>query len=143
MLKDEIASRLKQARMAAQFKRAAEAAESLGVPYQTYAAHENGNRMFDVEGAIQYARRFRVSLDWLLTGSGRGPGGQQSEAPITGDVGILSVLKRIDGLSDTDIDVAFAVIMNALNAKRAGSGQSDSHDQQQPANPHRVAEPSR
>jgi len=133
-MKDEINARLKKARIEAGFKRAAEAAESLGVPYQTYAAHENGNRMFDVEQAILYARRFRVSLDWLLTGSGRGPGGAQVEAPIQGDVAILSMLKRIDRLSDTDIDVAFAVIKNALDAKQAGSGQSETRDPQPAAN---------
>lgn len=142
-MKQEIADRLKQARQAAQFKRAGEAAESLGVAYQTYAAHENGNRAFDLEAAILYARRFHVSLDWLLTGQGKGPGGAQAEAPIKGDVGVLSVLKRIEGLSDTDIDVAFAVIMNALNAKRAVSEPSEHHDQPQPANHHREVVPSR
>lgn len=142
-MKDEIASRLKQARIAAQFRRAAEAAEFLGVAYQTYAGHENGNRMFDIEAAVLYARRFHVSLDWLLTGQGRGPGGAQAEAPIKGDVGVLGVLKRIEGLSDTDIDVAFAVITNALNAKRAGSEQSESRGQQQPDSRRREVEPSR
>lgn len=69
-MKELIAKRLKQARKAAGFKRAVEAAESLGLAYQTYAGHENGSRAFDNEAAAQYSRRFKVSLDWLLTGRG-------------------------------------------------------------------------
>jgi DNA-binding XRE family transcriptional regulator len=68
-MSDEIARRLRQARKE-KFATVREAAESLGVPYQTYAAHENGNRAFDNETAAKYARRYHVSLDWLLTGRG-------------------------------------------------------------------------
>lgn len=67
---NERASRLKEARKAVGFKRAGDAAESLGVPYPTYAAHENGSRAYDNDAAAHYARRYRVSLDWLLTGKG-------------------------------------------------------------------------
>lgn len=139
-LRDEIASRLMQARTASNLDRK-DAAESMGVPYQTYAAHENGNRTFDVETAVQYGRRFKVSLDWLLTGQGRGPSGTNVEAPITGDVAILSFLRRVDGLTDTDISVAFGVIQIALS-KRGGSEQAESYDQHETANPRRVKVPS-
>lgn len=85
---DGIAERLREARKAAGFKRAVDAATSLGVQYQTYAGHENGNRGFDSEAAAKYARRFKVSLDWLLTGKGDGPGGvMESTVPIVGYVG--------------------------------------------------------
>lgn len=86
---DEIAKRLQAAREAAGFKNAAEAARSLGVKYPTYAGHENGARGFDNDTAAQYARRFKVSLDWLLTGRGKGPGEIQenSSVPVMGYVG--------------------------------------------------------
>lgn len=67
----EIGQRIKQARTV-HFRRAVEAAESLGVKYATYAGHENGSR--DAKGNIElYARRYGVSTDWLLTGRGAGP----------------------------------------------------------------------
>ena len=64
------AERLKQARIEAGFRTAAEAAEALGVNRVTYVAHENGNSGIRAEKAELYARRFGVSLEWLLTGKG-------------------------------------------------------------------------
>lgn len=73
----EIGARIKQARIAAGFPRAAAAAEALGVVYATYAAHENGSR--DASGNITlYARRYGVSTDWLLTRRGAGPKGSDA-----------------------------------------------------------------
>lgn len=69
----QIGKRLRLAREHAGFATATLAAESLGMKYPTYAGHENGNRGV-VRKAEQYARRYRVSLDWLLRGLGAGPG---------------------------------------------------------------------
>lgn len=69
-MKEEIAARLKSARKDAGFATVGDAATALSVPYPTYAAHENGSRAFDNEAAAFYARRYRVSIDWLLTGKG-------------------------------------------------------------------------
>lgn len=66
---EEIGARLKQARIAAGFKTARAAAESLGVPYPTYSAHENGTRGVVREAEI-YTRRLKISLDWLMHGKG-------------------------------------------------------------------------
>ncbi|WP_083246737.1 helix-turn-helix transcriptional regulator [Mesorhizobium sp. SEMIA 3007] len=142
--REEIARRLTQARTATEMDRK-QAAASLGVPYQTYAAHENGNREFDIPTAIQYGRRFKVSLDWLLTGQGRGPGGAAVEAPIKGDVEVLAFLRRIEGLSENDINLAYGVIRNAmdLSATRAESEPSASRDPQPLASRRRESEPSR
>lgn len=60
--------RLRQARRDSGFKSARDAASALGVAYSTYAGHENGSRDFDAETAQRYARKFRCSLEWLLTG---------------------------------------------------------------------------
>lgn len=65
----EVGQRLKEARKRAGFRTAKEAAESLGVAYPTYSQHENGTRGILREAEL-YARRFKVSLDWLLRGKG-------------------------------------------------------------------------
>lgn len=62
--------RLSQARESAGYASAADAANALGLAYATYAAHENGSRGFTAQSAEKYARKFRVSLEWLLTGRG-------------------------------------------------------------------------
>lgn len=142
-MKEEIAARLREARNAAIGSSATSAAEQLGMSYQTYVAHENGNRSFDAEAAVKYARRYKVSLDWLLTGHGKGPGGAQVEPSIKDDTEILSMLARIEGLSENDIDLAYGVIRNARAARRAEPEPSASRDQRQPANRRREEEPSR
>ena len=68
----EIGERLARARRAAGYPSAAAAARALSVPYPTYAGHENGAR--GLRGKLEdYARRFGVTTDWLLTGKGSGP----------------------------------------------------------------------
>jgi SOS-response transcriptional repressor LexA len=66
----EVHERLAIARERAGFETAAEAARALGVKEQTYYAHENGNSGLRAVVAERYAKRFKVSLDWLLTGLG-------------------------------------------------------------------------
>lgn len=61
--------RLKEARQRAGYKTARLAAEALGVKYSTYAGHENGSVPIPRDRAIHYAKRFKVSVDWLLTGN--------------------------------------------------------------------------
>lgn len=68
----EIGRRLAQAREAAGYRTATAGAEALGMVYSTYAGHENGNR--GLRGNLErYARRYGVSVDWLLTGRGNAP----------------------------------------------------------------------
>lgn len=68
--------RLKQARELAGFDRAADAARALGIPYATYAGHENGSRGFG--GNIdRYAQFFGVRGEWLRTGAGTMKPGQK------------------------------------------------------------------
>ena len=50
------------------YRTAAEAAQALGVSYQTYAAHENGSRGLRREAALRYAKFFNIPLEYLLTG---------------------------------------------------------------------------
>lgn len=67
---DGIGTRLAKARQKAGYETAREAARSLGVNVQTYASHENGHGAVRADTAVKYARKFKVSLDWLLTGKG-------------------------------------------------------------------------
>src|SRR2546429_226485 len=63
------------------FKSARAAGKAMGIPVSTYGAHERaeapGGRDYGPDEAKRYARRFRVTPEWLLTGRGAGPG----EAP--------------------------------------------------------------
>lgn len=68
----EIGKRLAEAREGLNISRS-DAAKAFNVPYQTYAAHENGNRGIPRDALEKYARKFGVSVDWLLTGKGKPP----------------------------------------------------------------------
>ena len=67
----ELHERLVAARKQAKFETAAEAAEALGVPYPTYAGHENGSSGFRADKGELYARRFKVRFEWLMRGTGQ------------------------------------------------------------------------
>lgn len=76
-LRSDIRMRLRQARIAAGFKSAMKAAEHMGMHYQTYAGAENGHSASEsgggltIQAAMLYAKTYRVSLDWLITGEGQ------------------------------------------------------------------------
>ena len=62
--------RLRAARAKAGFDSARSAALRFGWSISTYAAHENGQNKFKGPQAAEYARRFKTSAAWLLTGEG-------------------------------------------------------------------------
>ncbi|GHE83271.1 hypothetical protein GCM10019059_45220 [Camelimonas fluminis] len=62
--------RLKWARKRRGIRTARIAAERLGVPYGTYAGHENGSRGIRDSELKAYAEAFRVPLTWLAFGEG-------------------------------------------------------------------------
>lgn len=66
---DEQAARLRQARLMRGFKSAKAAAERFGFNYTTYSQHERGVAGI-TRAAAQYARSYKVSEAWLLTGEG-------------------------------------------------------------------------
>lgn len=66
----EVSERLIKARKTAGYETAADAARALGLRPSTYYSHENGSIGLRSHVADKYARKFRVSLDWLLTGRG-------------------------------------------------------------------------
>lgn len=62
--------RLRAAREAARYETASDAARAFGWPIPSYVSHENGTRTPRQPTAENYARVFRVSPAWLLTGEG-------------------------------------------------------------------------
>ncbi len=64
----ESSDRLRDARIAAGYETAKDAAVAMGVPVSTYIGHENGTRGFPAKRAAQYARKFKVTEEWLLYG---------------------------------------------------------------------------
>jgi len=63
-------ARLREARIAAGFGTASDAARKMGVAGPTYLAHENGTRTFRPDISAFYASEFGVSPSWLLLGEG-------------------------------------------------------------------------
>ncbi len=77
------AERLKEARKKAGYVTGKAGAARVGVPYFTYAQHENGTRDYDADSAKSYARAFGVDAAWLLYGTGRGENQQGDAGPAT------------------------------------------------------------
>lgn len=65
----EVSERLKQARIKAGYRSAAEAANSFGWTGSTYAAHENGTRGVKPDDAKKYALAFRIDPGFLMFGT--------------------------------------------------------------------------
>lgn len=92
----EPAKRLEAARTARGFKTSKEAATYFGWSYDTYAQHENGTRGI-IRAAEKYAKAFRVSAGWLLTGEGKSPDGEVNEVlPLTNaQIGSVAVIGKV------------------------------------------------
>lgn len=60
--------RLRQARERAGFESALAASRRFGWTHSTYASHENGQTSVPVKAAEKYARAFKTSAAWILTG---------------------------------------------------------------------------
>ncbi|WP_421565935.1 XRE family transcriptional regulator [Ochrobactrum sp. EDr1-4] len=76
----DFAKRLEIARIARGFKTAKSACEYFGWNYNSYAQHEQGNRGIS-RISDKYAKAYRVSEAWLLTGEGKGPSSTDAEQP--------------------------------------------------------------
>jgi hypothetical protein len=107
---DERAARLREARAAAGFSGPADAASRFRWPYPTYAAHENGGRSY-VRSAARYAKAFRVSEAWLLTGEGRGPGGRVHAASV--DL-VEQIVAEINALPTTELQEQALELVRAV-----------------------------
>jgi hypothetical protein len=110
----ELHERLAAARRAAGFDNATDAAASLGVTYSSYAGHENGSSGFRRDTAALYARRFGVSLEWLLTGRGEMTGLAVSK----GERELLALFRKVpDHAQKTVMDILRAAPKNEDNSE--------------------------
>jgi SOS-response transcriptional repressor LexA len=105
------AKRLEKARVSRGFKTSKDAATYFGWKYDTYAQHENGTRGL-VRAADKYAKAFRVSEGWLLTGEGKGPDGSESVnlERIASPIGAVPVTGKVAAntwLSVEDMDFGY------------------------------------
>lgn len=104
----ELSERLTAARIHAKFDTAQAAADALGVKYPTYAGHENGSSGFRAPTGELYARRFKVSFEWLMNGRGSMvPEPVQSDAQ---EVPLLSWISAGAMMRDDVADEALGII---------------------------------
>jgi hypothetical protein len=83
----DLSDRLLLARKNAGYPNARSAAIALGVPYPTYAGHENGQSGFKADKGELYARRFKVDFEWLMRGKGTMTPDVERMVPIVGLAG--------------------------------------------------------
>lgn len=108
----EPAKRLEQARIARGFKEAKAAATYFGWKYDSYAQHENGTRGI-TRAASRYAKAYRVSEGWLLTGEGAGPKGAvegEELVPVSTPIGSVKVSGKVAAnswMSVEDMDFGY------------------------------------
>lgn len=95
------AERLRIARLRAGYETGKDAAEALGIPVSTYLGHENGSRGYPAKKAAFYARRYKVSEQWLLWGVGKAPGTDDTSesAEIVDILDRLPPMKRAEALA--------------------------------------------
>lgn len=90
-----MAKRLVRAREQAGYEKAADGARAVGVKEETYWGHENGNRGFKAKAPL-YARRFKVGLEWLLTGKGEMAARSSSSPVPIGYIGAGAEIVAVD-----------------------------------------------
>jgi phage repressor protein C with HTH and peptisase S24 domain len=122
--------RLRQARANAGFSSARAAALRFGWTVSTYASHENGQTPVPAREAPKYARAFRVSPGWILTGEGGPP--SRNIARVMGLIGAGAEInpeeEQIppDGLSE--IEVPFPIPEDAVAFEVSGDSMYPRYD---------------
>lgn len=91
--------RLRQARERAGFETASAASRRFGWTHSTYASHENGQTAVPVKAAEKYAKAFRVSPAWILTGEA---GAVKKMVPLVGYVAAGAVAHFFDDQGEID-----------------------------------------
>lgn len=109
----DFAKRLEQARIARGFKTAKSACDFFGWNYNSYAQHEQGNRGIG-RVSDQYARAYRVSEGWLLTGEGNPP----SPDIINENNGIDTEFNRLVAEATDEEKLAMLPLLRTLIAAR-------------------------
>ncbi len=122
-LMETMGKRLSWARERAGFSSARQAALRHHWGYSTYAAHENGQNDYDDKAAARYAKAFKVSAGWLLTGEGS-PSPKSMKHPVVNYVAGGSELVPIDdypqGEGIEEVELPAGVPANAVVVKVKG-----------------------
>lgn len=92
-----IGQRLREARMARGFASAAEAARRFHWNITSYQQAENGTRPPSRTRIAEYARKLKVSVNWLLTGAGTRDDTELSTVPMIGFVGADALVTFLGG----------------------------------------------
>lgn len=83
---ETLGKRLREARLSRGFKSAAEAARQFNWNITSYQQAENGTRPPTRDKITEYAQKFRVSVSWLLTGSGTPEESEIKSVPFLGSI---------------------------------------------------------
>lgn len=96
--------RLQQARAKAGFQSPKQASDFFGWSEHTYKSHENGNRGIRLAMAHKYAKAFKTTASWILTGEETKP----KEMPAVINVPVLSPAAGGAWLEEPDTQLAEA-----------------------------------
>jgi phage repressor protein C with HTH and peptisase S24 domain len=122
--------RLRQARERAGFPSARSAALRFGWIPSTYASHENGQTPVPVKDAPKYARAFKVSAAWLLTGEG--PLKQRNIVKVMGVIGagaeITPEQEQVPPEGLAEVEVPFPVPDDAIAFEVQGESMWPRYD---------------
>lgn len=99
-LRREQGARLREARIAAGYETATDAANAMGESVATYTLHENGGRGFKGV-AEKYAKKFNVSPGWLLWGTAGSKTGER-------------ILRGLEQLPESERPFAEELLLNTL-----------------------------
>ena len=118
----EISERLKDARLKAGFRSAAEAAERFGWVSSTYSSHENGTRGVKPDDVKKYALAFRSDPCYLLFGTERGTA-KIADVPEEVLREILKFVLTHDGIKKATAEqISDLVLELCHHVSRSGSG---------------------
>jgi transcriptional regulator with XRE-family HTH domain len=115
------ASRLRQARIAADFASAGAVCRRFGWAYGTYSSHENGNRNIPLETVTKYAIALNVPAEWLAYGRGaqqRRGSRVRIEGYVAGNLEIRSRLQEAPDEIPDDAEAPTGVLPDTLHAWR-------------------------
>jgi SOS-response transcriptional repressor LexA len=97
-------TRLRDARVAAGYGSATDAARAMGIKPAAYRHHENETRGIDAEAAQRYGRFYRVSPAWLLWGQ-EGKSASEPSTPLISNVPAGQMAEIIDNYQPGDAEV--------------------------------------
>lgn len=122
------AARLRQARVAAGYSRAVDAARAFGWNESTYFSGENGHRGLTRDALARYATAFRVRIDWLAYGQGPMRVGLRM-IRIEGLVGNLGAIEQQEiGLEERgEIDLPEGINPDEFAAFRVADNSNPAH----------------